>query len=145
MEEQMDLPSSQRRTFLVVMASGISAVLAGLAVWPMWEFLSPRTKEGELGKVEVPRDAVPLGGAHFFQFHGRPAVVLQMAAGDFTAFSAVCTHLGCVVKWQEDKKEFLCPCHAGRFSAEGKVLGGPPPKPLEELSVSLQDDKVMVG
>jgi nitrite reductase/ring-hydroxylating ferredoxin subunit len=52
------------------------------------------------------------------------------------ALSAVCTHLGCVVAWQDQAGEFLCPCHGGRFSADGQVLGGPPPKPLETLLVS---------
>ena len=37
------------------------------------------------------------------------------------AISAGCTHLGCIVTWDEDQKIFKCPCHDGRFDADGKV------------------------
>jgi len=139
------LPPTQRRTFLIMILSGVSAVLAALVAWPLWQYLSPTKKSGELEKILVPRSEVAVGQAHFFNFHGRPAVVLQPSPGQFSAFSAVCTHLGCVVKWVADKQEFLCPCHGGRFSSEGTVLGGPPPKPLESLPVALQGDQVSVG
>jgi cytochrome b6-f complex iron-sulfur subunit len=72
-------------------------------------------------------------------------VVLQSAPGEFVALSAVCTHLGCVVAWQEQAGEFLCPCHGGRFSAAGQVLGGPPPAPLETLAVELDGDQLKIG
>jgi len=143
MEQQ--LPAPQRRTFLVVLLSAVGAVLAALAAWPIWQYLSPRKKAGEQEKVTVPRSDVAVGQAHFFKYHGQPAVILQLQPGQFTALSAVCTHLGCIVKWVADKQEFLCPCHGGRYSAEGKVLAGPPPKPLESLPVNLQGDQVFIG
>lgn len=80
-----------------------------------------------------------------FSFNGRPAVLLQKAPGEFVAMSAVCTHLGCIVKWVEADQELLCPCHGGRFSTEGVVIGGPPPAPLELYPVSLQDDQILIG
>jgi cytochrome b6-f complex iron-sulfur subunit len=124
---------------------GIGAVLAAAAVWPVWRYLSPPAAGGERGKMSVPRGQLAVGGAHFFQFRGHPAVLLQPAPGEFAAFSAICTHLGCVVQWLPEKGEFLCPCHAGRFAADGRVLGGPPPKPLEPISVALAGDTLLVG
>ena len=93
----------------------------------------------------MPRDVVILGKAYFFQFRGKPAVVIQVTPGNFVALSAVCTHLGCVVAWKVQEQEFLCPCHGGRFSAEGKVLQGPPPRPLETFAVELLDDQLVIG
>lgn len=144
MDEQ-SLPPTQRRTFLLLMIGAVSAALAALAAWPVWRFLAPSSEDGAAAKVPVPRASVEVGAAHFFNFRGRPAVLLQPTPGKFLAFSAVCTHLGCIVKWEQDKGEFLCPCHAGRFSAEGAVLGGPPPKPLESLPVALAGDQILVG
>lgn len=137
--------TSERRTFLGILLGGVGIAVSAAATWPVWRFLSPRSSGGELEKVSVSRNEIPLEQAYFFNFHGKPAVVLQVTPGQFSAFSAVCTHLGCVVKWVSEKQEFLCPCHAGRFSVEGKVLGGPPPKPLETLPTALVGDQVQVG
>ncbi|MFN3739932.1 MAG: ubiquinol-cytochrome c reductase iron-sulfur subunit [Thermodesulfovibrionales bacterium] len=61
------------------------------------------------------------------------------------ALSPVCTHLGCIVKWNRIKKEFVCPCHGGRYSMDGEVIGGPPPLPLMKLPLKIEDERVFVG
>jgi cytochrome b6-f complex iron-sulfur subunit len=135
----------QRRKFLFTMLGGLGALIAAAAAWPVFRFLSPIEKGGSGDKVIVARSDVPQGKAHFFQYHGKPAVVLQPAPGDFVALSAVCTHLGCVIAWKEQAAEFECPCHGGRFSPEGQVLGGPPPAPLESFVVELDGDQLKIG
>jgi cytochrome b6-f complex iron-sulfur subunit len=135
----------QRRTFLGILLGGVGVTLTGFLAWPIFRFLSPRTGSGEGGQVRVAKKEVKLGGAHFFSFQGHPAVLLQPKAGDYVALTAVCTHLGCIVKWVDDKGEFLCPCHGGRFSPEGKVLSGPPPKPLASYTVKIEDADLVVG
>jgi len=142
---QNELPSSQRRTFLTVLLAGLGTVLAAMAAWPLLRYLSPRDRGDADAKVTLARDKVPVGGAEFIDFRGRPAVVLQPKPGEFVALTAVCTHLGCIVKWVNAKQEFLCPCHGGRFSSSGQVLGGPPPKPLESFNVKLDGDKLVIG
>lgn len=47
------------------------------------------------------------------------------AEGNLNVFSAVCTHMGCVVQWNPDEKSFDCPCHGSRFDTDGKVINGP--------------------
>jgi len=136
---------AQRRKFLFTMLGGLGALIGAASAWPVFRFLSPIQDEGSGDKVIVARSDVAGGKAHFFQYHGKPAVVLQPAPGEFVALSAVCTHLGCVVAWQEQAGEFLCPCHGGRFSSEGQVLGGPPPAPLETLAVELDGDQLKIG
>jgi cytochrome b6-f complex iron-sulfur subunit len=143
--DQLPVPSAQRRNFLFVMVGAVGVALGGLTSWPLWKYLAPGKKSGVLEKISIARGDVAVGEAHFFNFHGLPAVVLQVKPGAFAAFSAVCTHLGCIVKWVTEKQEFLCPCHGGRFSTEGTVLGGPPPKPLESLPVAVQGDQVLIG
>lgn len=144
MEQEGPAPK-QRRFFLTILLAGVGSALAGATLWPVWRFLSPRSGAGAQETVTLSRSQVEMGQAHFFSFRGRPAVVLQPVAGTFAAFSAVCPHLGCIVKWLPEEGEFLCPCHAGRFSSEGNVLSGPPPKPLESLPVVLQADQVIIG
>jgi cytochrome b6-f complex iron-sulfur subunit len=143
--ESERIPPERRRFFLTIMLSGIGAILAAAAAWPVWRYLAPRKGDEEGETVTLSRDQVPLGGTHFFTFRGHPAVVLQAKAGEFIALTAVCTHLGCIIKWRPDKNEFECPCHAGSFSPSGKVLGGPPPKPLESYPVSVREDSIVIG
>jgi len=139
------VPPKQRRKFLFTMLGGLGALIGAVSVWPVFRFLAPSASAGSGSKVTIPRSDVPQGKAHFFQYLGKPAVALQPSPGQFVALSAVCTHLGCVVAWKEQDNEFQCPCHGGRFSADGQVLGGPPPKPLEPLAVVLDGDQLKIG
>ncbi len=136
---------ADRRTFLTAALGAIGAVLAAAAAWPVWRYLSPLEQPGDEDRIALERDDVPLGVAHFFRFRGQPAVVLQPSPGTFLAFSAVCTHLGCIVQWLPEQREFLCPCHAGRFAPDGRVLSGPPPRPLDPLPVTVVEDRLLIG
>ena len=137
--------SSERRTFLAIILGGIGAIIAGVFSWPLFRYLSPIDKGKGAELVRLSRQQIAVGGAHFFSFQGRPAVLLQPQPGEFLALSAVCTHLGCIVKWVGDAQEFLCPCHGGRFSTAGQVLGGPPPEPLATYKVTVEGDDILIG
>lgn len=62
----------------------------------------------------------------------------------FLAFSVDCTHLGCPVRWLPDANLFMCPCHGGVFYANGTVASGPPPKPLTQYPVRVQNGMVQI-
>ena len=139
------METSSRRKFLVSALGLVSATFAGVAAYPVFRYLSPPAMDKDKGRVTISRAQVGVGQAYFFQFQGHPAVVLQKAPGVFFAFSAICTHLGCIIRWLPDKGEFLCPCHGGRFAADGKVLGGPPPKPLQTIPLVLSGNNLLIG
>jgi Rieske Fe-S protein len=60
------------------------------------------------------------------------------------AMSATCTHLGCQVPWDAKGKKFRCPCHGGVYAADGKVLEGPPPRPLDTVEARLDPSNTSV-
>ncbi len=60
-------------------------------------------------------------------------------------FSATCSHLGCLVNYQREKGEFVCPCHGGRYDLSGKNIAGPPPAPLTRFPVKMQDGMILAG
>lgn len=64
--------------------------------------------------------------------------------GSILALSAVCTHLGCLVRWREADQIFACPCHVGIYDAEGNVVSGPPPRPLEHLATKVDNGTLLV-
>jgi Rieske Fe-S protein len=76
----------------------------------------------------------------------RQTVFLVRDGDQVKALSATCTHLGCQVRWDRDRKRFQCPCHGGAYDAQGRVIEGPPPRPLDTIDVRVDasTDSVMV-
>lgn len=70
--------------------------------------------------------------------------VTRDGEGKLKVLSAICPHLGCSVSWQKGAGEFVCPCHGGRFSPDGKHLSGPPPRGMDALPTRVQDGNLMV-
>jgi len=134
-----------RRKFLGIGLGGIFAALAGAALYPVYRYLAPRSGSGTVAKVVVAEKDVPEGEAKFFEYGGSSAVLVRKKGGELVALSAVCTHLGCIVQWEKDKQDFLCPCHAGHYSADGAVTSGPPPKPLPKLPFVVANGTITVG
>jgi menaquinol-cytochrome c reductase iron-sulfur subunit len=64
--------------------------------------------------------------------------VLPSRAGEFRVLSPICPHLGCSVRWVDDQNQFICPCHAGSFTAEGKRIAGPPPRSMDSLEAKVE-------
>jgi Rieske Fe-S protein len=75
----------------------------------------------------------------------RLAYVKRERGGQIVAISAGCTHLGCIVTWDEAEKLFKCPCHDGRFDVDGKVISGPPPAPLKRHKTRIDNGKVFLA
>lgn len=119
-----------------------AAGLGGLG-YGIHRFLSPGG--GGASPVEIPVAEIQPGGTYLFQYAGSPGILFQEEDGAFRAFSLVCTHLACNVVWKPDRKEFYCPCHDGLFDAQGNVLSGPPPSPLEQWPVQVKNDKIVIG
>jgi len=73
------------------------------------------------------------------------AWVVKDAADRITAFGPQCTHLGCAYHWDDAKDEFLCPCHNSLFAADGRVISGPAPRPLDRYETKVEGTKLMIG
>ncbi|MHC5108896.1 MAG: QcrA and Rieske domain-containing protein [Planctomycetota bacterium] len=139
----MDEKSPTRRGFLDLIL-GIGSAITGMALtFPAIAYFWPAAKGGGSDRVAITgADKIPVGGSMMIQVGPQAVVVIRQRDG-FKAYSAVCTHLGCLVKW--DGQAFLCPCHAAKFGDDGSVLSGPPPEPLAEYRVSEIDDQVFVS
>ncbi|HLA97062.1 MAG TPA: ubiquinol-cytochrome c reductase iron-sulfur subunit [Anaerolineales bacterium] len=71
--------------------------------------------------------------------------VLTEDGRDYIAMSNICTHLGCRVRWIQDKERFLSPCHNGIFDKRGMVISGPPPRPLDRYEIKIENGQVHIG
>jgi len=73
-------------------------------------------------------------------------IVFEDSRGNLRALSAKCTHEGCTVQYKRDESVIWCACHNGRFDLDGRVLSGPPPRPLAAYRTSGSlDTKIVVS
>ena len=61
------------------------------------------------------------------------------------AVSNRCMHLGCPIRYVQAAQRFICPCHGGVYSFDGKVAGGPPVRPLDRFETKVENGRVLVG
>ena len=73
------------------------------------------------------------------------AWVVKQSDDKAVAFVPQCTHLGCAYHWEEPKSAFVCPCHSSLFSIDGKVLGGPAPRHLDQYAVRVERGDLLLG
>jgi len=147
-----------RRTFL---AQGIGACAAFLAtlfgIPAIGAAVGPAFRRTEASWSQLgPVDSFPVGvptSAEFSQqrrdgwletVETRAVWVVRRAGDDFVVYNGRCTHLGCAYSWQADKGQFSCPCHAGVFSVEGRVLSGPPPRSLDALPARVEGGNLLI-
>src|SRR5512143_2438501 len=141
-------PLLPRRTVLRFL-HGFSVVSTiGGILLPVIGYLWPKNAAASyagptaVGKVED----FPLGSGTVVSVGDKPVIVVNTKAGGLKAFSAICTHLGCVVYWHAQKNIIHSPCHDGIFNPlNGAVISGPPPRPLPEYELVVKDGKVLVG
>ena len=115
-----------------------SAVLSVKAAATRGEEPLPAVLVGE-------RDELPVGGSKVFAYPEahNPCLLIRVGADAFVAFDQKCTHLGCPVLYEAEERRLHCPCHEGYFSvADGRVLGGPPPRPLPRIELETRGREV---
>lgn len=130
-------PALTRRVFCQAAGLSACAVASIGATAVTTEFLRPRVLfEPATAFVVGPPDALEIGAVLDFPEHR--AFVMRLTDG-FRALSSVCTHLGCIARYQPDANQITCPCHGSRFELDGEVLAGPAPRPLRWLQMLLSD------
>ena len=130
----------RRRALNWFLGTSLGALLTAM-LYPVLRFLDPpevetaATNEADAGVANDP-DFIQKG-YKIVQFGSEPVIVIRVSDAEFRAFSAVCTHLACIVEYSKTTRQIECNCHNGRFNLQGQVAGGPPPRPLEPFTVHL--------
>jgi len=135
-----------RRSFLDYLIGSTAVATLGAIVYPIFRFMSPPqiVESSENSVTAAKLSEVPPNSGKIFKFGNKPGILVHTAQGEFKAFSAVCTHLECIVQYRDDTKQIWCACHNGQYNLSGKNIGGPPPRPLEEYKVNTRGDDVVV-
>ena len=139
--------ASGRRSFLnYLLGTGTVATL-GAILYPIFRFMvPPKVVESSASSVTAAKVAeMKPNQGRIFKFGSKPGLLIQTPEGEYRAFSATCTHLDCTVQYREDEKLIWCACHNGRYDLTGKNVSGPPPRPLEEFTVNVRGDEIIVS
>lgn len=147
-----------RRTFLIKISLGLSALAAAAAGIPVISaLLAPLLRQplqtwrdiGTLNQFKI-------GNTQLVKFENpnpepwagitahSAAWVRRESEQNIIAFSVNCTHLGCPVRWENGAQLFMCPCHGGVYYKDGSVASGPPPKGLIQYPVRINNGKVQL-
>jgi menaquinol-cytochrome c reductase iron-sulfur subunit len=145
-----------RRQFLTRISIVLSSIGAALVAIPSVAFLLGLRKTPQVWRTVGKLSDFKIGSTVNVSFQDSSplswsGVTAQTAAWlrrtsdqQFVAFSMNCTHLGCPVRWLSEANLFMCPCHGGVFYADGQVASGPPPKPLNQYPVRVDNDEVQI-
>ncbi len=135
----------KRRGFLKLLTTALGVSAFGSLAYPLCRFLLPVEAAVKAKSIILPKSEIPVNTTKDLMIGLTPVIVLNTRDKGFLAFSKVCTHLGCLVRYDKDRQLFICPCHAGTFDLEGNVLSGPPPKPLLKFAVKVEDGNIVIG
>jgi glycine/D-amino acid oxidase-like deaminating enzyme/nitrite reductase/ring-hydroxylating ferredoxin subunit len=108
--------------------SGAASVIKENAAYPL-QFVLDRLRQDR----RATPDTLAAGEARVFKIDGKPVAAHRRPDGTIVKVSAVCTHMGCLVRWNQAEGTWDCPCHGSRFTDDGLVLGGPAEDPLERI------------
>ena len=137
-----------RRTLLKALVAFSSVSTLGGVLVPIIGYLSPPTSQtGERGaRVRVATvTEIQAAGGLVAPVNNKPVILTANQGAQVSAFSAICPHLGCVVRWKSGADYIECPCHDARFNAQtGAVISGPSPSPLPLREVIVENDDVFV-
>ena len=141
-------PVKRRSVLNWFLGTSLGGLLASV-LYPVTRYLiPPEAAEATAASVTlgIKAPTVKSNTGQIFKFGSKPAILVRTPAEELRAFTAVCTHLNCTVQYREDLRHIWCACHNGHFDpVTGRNIGGPPPRPLEQYTVNLRGDTIVVS
>ena len=148
MVTEIQEPEETRRRWLTWFLSTSVGLFLIAVLYPVSRYLMPpQIEESPARAVRLavtPAEVKPNSG-QIFKFGSRPGLLIRTPSGELRAFSAICTHLACIVQYRPDLGHIWCACHNGHFDLNGKNITGPPPRPLERYIVKVQQERIVVS
>lgn len=143
--EEIEKREMSRRELLTYAWGGALALVGGAVGFGLFEFMYPRFRAGEFGgQFFVPSSELPTSDAEPVAFSAGKFWLVQSETEGPKALYMVCTHLGCLYKWEASNFRFECPCHGSKFSKDGFFIEGPAPRSLDTFATTVEGDTIVV-
>ena len=145
-EQKSSNKDNNRRDFLgILLGGGFFAWIISL-FYPVFKYLEPpKVEEVNVSNVKIGAvEDMEKDSGKIIKFGNKPVIVIRKPEGEYIAFTAVCTHLDCIVQFRKDYGQIYCACHNGRYDLNGRNVSGPPPAPLKKFGVTIKNDEVIV-
>ena len=133
-----------RRNFLKLGLGALSAVAALEIGGVSLMFLRARGQEGKFGGKITAGVVDDFPNGSVTEFVDGNFFLIRSKEGGFLSVYRRCPHLGCTVKWVEEKQRFYCPCHASSFDMYGDFVSQPVPRALDSFMITIKDGQVIV-
>jgi menaquinol-cytochrome c reductase iron-sulfur subunit len=151
--------SHTRRAFYIGFINGAMGLIGLALAVPAAIYLlfPPKLRKGQEWVETADLSKIPIGTPTEISFERTrvdgwkvtnekaTAWVVKQPNSEVVAFSPQCTHLGCAYHWDAPSHTFICPCHTSVFSIDGKVLGGPAPRPLDRFMTKIEGSRLDIG
>jgi Rieske Fe-S protein len=157
-EDNLNKISSQkhisRRGFLGSVLALWSSILAMPFIYSFIEYLSPPRKKfrshnermnPESQKHEIALEKIPQNSSVYVKVDDEPVLLIRGEGDKILAYSAICTHLDCLVGYRKSNNDIFCNCHSSSFNIDGFPVDGPAKKPLTRYKTEVKNGIIYVS
>src|SRR6516164_6329138 len=133
---------TERRGLIRWLLGGGFVISLSSFLYPVFRFLNPpKVSEAAVNEVAAGKvEELKPNSSKIVKFGDNPVLLIRVNPTEWRAFSAVCTHLSCIVQYEPERTRIWCACHNGVYNLHGQVVSGPPPRPLQPYSVHVRDN-----
>jgi len=153
------MANKSRRAFMGKVLAGTAGVATVASLYAMKRTWDPLPSVVSAGFTTVDLSPLEAGKLSIVKWRGKPVFLLKHTPditpddtrdvvtpnGRYTVVIGLCTHLGCIPEWKEDKKIFHCACHGGEYDAHANNTFGPPPRPLDLPPFAIKGSSIVLG
>ncbi|RPI17081.1 MAG: Rieske (2Fe-2S) protein [Ignavibacteriae bacterium] len=143
-----------RRSFLSSIVTVWGAILTLPFIYGIVDYLSPPGKkftsfrnklQNKVEVTSIPLSELPENSSKFIKIDDEPVLVIRKDGMNIIAFSAICTHLDCLVGYRKNEKDIICNCHGSTFNLDGMPQEGPAKEPLSKYNLTIEGDKITIS
>ncbi len=148
-----------RRDFVKVVTATLGTIMGAALGIPIISYLIDPALNVQTSEAWIPLGPLenyPVGSPKLFSFtrsningwektvNSYGGFVIRKSESDLLVLSNRCTHLSCSVNWEEERQEYVCPCHNAQFGIDGDVHAGPPPTELDRFETQLEEGNLFI-